>query len=244
MDKCLRNWLFALSDALRTTARRLRVNATLVPRTMVNHGDDSVVVEASGPLALESRNPMMVMERGILEIRDHVLWPQHIENAPRLCTHLLALNAGEIVCLKVDGKVGVWAKMRNGTDGRRTTGMKPGDVVTRQQWHALFRDRLGDVVLIEAVDEAPSIDHPPHSQQKRNSGRSGLSKGTTRVGFTNRNNQTVLKKTDRPGNDHNQIVYILKCNASGCGHEYGSNGSDIFQRRCPKCGEGAPGLRI
>ena len=63
---------------------------------------------------------------------------------------------------------------------------------------------------------------------------------TTRPGYTNRNNQTVLRGTNLPGNDHNQYVYVLRC--GNCGHEYGSNGSDNFQRRCPACDGGAPGL--
>ncbi len=35
-------------------------------------------------------------------------------------------------------------------------------------------------------------------------------------------------------------VYVLQC--GGCRHEYGANGSDIFQRRCPACQGGRPGL--
>jgi hypothetical protein len=66
------------------------------------------------------------------------------------------------------------------------------------------------------------------------------SRGTTEVGFTNRNGQTVLRKTGLPGNDHNQIVYVLRC--GDCGNEYGVNGSDIFQRRCPAHDGGQAGL--
>lgn len=63
---------------------------------------------------------------------------------------------------------------------------------------------------------------------------------TTRSGYVNRNNQVVLGCTGEPGNDHNQILYILQCN--NCGARYGANGSDIFQRKCPQCGGGRPGL--
>jgi hypothetical protein len=66
-------------------------------------------------------------------------------------------------------------------------------------------------------------------------------RGTTDIGYRNRNHQTVIRKTDHAGNDHNQVVYVLKC--SKCGHEYGANGSDIWQRRCPKHDRGAPGLQ-
>ena len=63
---------------------------------------------------------------------------------------------------------------------------------------------------------------------------------TTVPGTTNRNGQMVLRKTDMRGNDHNQMVYILRCNR--CAHEYGANGSDLWQRRCPECDGGRPGL--
>jgi hypothetical protein len=65
---------------------------------------------------------------------------------------------------------------------------------------------------------------------------------TTAPGYTNRNDQTVIRKTEARGNDHNQFIYVLQCKR--CAHEYGANGSDIFQRRCPSCDGGKPGLRI
>ena len=63
---------------------------------------------------------------------------------------------------------------------------------------------------------------------------------TTRIGYVNRNDQEVIESTNRQGNDHNQKVYILKC--KDCKHEYGANGSDIFQRKCPSCQTGRPGI--
>ena len=69
-----------------------------------------------------------------------------------------------------------------------------------------------------------------------------MSKGTTEPGYRNRNGQVVLRRTDLPGNDHNQMTYVLRCD--GCGHEYGANGSDIFHRRCPNHDGGAAGLKI
>lgn len=55
---------------------------------------------------------------------------------------------------------------------------------------------------------------------------------TAKPGFINRNGQVVIRNTGKPGTDHGQSVYQLGC--SGCGHVYGANGSDIFERRCPK----------
>lgn len=66
--------------------------------------------------------------------------------------------------------------------------------------------------------------------------------GTTHAGFVNRNAQRVLRPTGQPGTDHLQTKYVLECEQ--CQHRYAANGSDIFERRCPKCQSGKPGLPI
>jgi len=63
---------------------------------------------------------------------------------------------------------------------------------------------------------------------------------TTSPGYTNRNRQRVIRATGLPGTDHGQTVYVLHC--EDCATEYGANGSDIFQRLCPSCQGGKPGL--
>ena len=65
---------------------------------------------------------------------------------------------------------------------------------------------------------------------------------TTTPGFVNRNRQMVLRPTAFLGTDHNQRVYVLSC--GHCGNQYGANGTDIFQRRCPACQGGAAGCPI
>lgn len=69
-------------------------------------------------------------------------------------------------------------------------------------------------------------------------------KGTTRVGYINRNGQKNLGHIDPPraGTDHYQNVYILQC--TKCEHVYGSNGFDIFQRKCPSCQGGRKGPKL
>ncbi len=37
-----------------------------------------------------------------------------------------------------------------------------------------------------------------------------------------------------------QLAYKLKC--LKCNHKYGANGTDIFQRKCPNCQGGKPGI--
>jgi hypothetical protein len=44
------------------------------------------------------------------EARDYVLWPKHIHGNPTLRDELLALEAGALVTLEVDGVTGTWVK--------------------------------------------------------------------------------------------------------------------------------------
>jgi F-type H+/Na+-transporting ATPase subunit beta len=67
-----------------------------------------------------------------------------------------------------------------------------------------------------------------------------VAKSTVEEGAINRNNQRLVKKTDHPGTDHNQYVWILRCEE--CGHQYGTNGTDFHHRRCPNHQDGAPGI--
>jgi hypothetical protein len=87
----------------------------------------------------------------------------------------------------------------------------------------------GEASRKEKVPAEQSTGRAPRSDRK-----------TTTPRYVNRNGQEVLHGTDVPGNDHNQVVYVMRCKA--CGNRYGANGSDIWQRRCPACGGGASGL--
>lgn len=61
-------------------------------------------------------------------------------------------------------------------------------------------------------------------------------------GDINKNSQQLLRLTDEPGTDHNSRIWILKCRL--CANIYGCNSTDGWQRKCPRCGDGAPGLPI
>ena len=60
----------------------------------------------------------------------------------------------------------------------------------------------------------------------------------TEIGSINRCNQQNMGETGEPGTDHMQKFYLMKC--LNCGYEYKANGSDIWERKCPKCGKGKP----
>jgi hypothetical protein len=76
-----------------------------------------------------------------------------------------------------------------------------------------------------------------------------MAHSSRKPGDINRNDQILIAKTDRPGNDHNQKTWVLLCarrNDTGdlCGYRYGANGSDFHLRLCPRCQGGQPGLDI
>jgi hypothetical protein len=62
------------------------------------------------------------------------------------------------------------------------------------------------------------------------------------IGDVNKNKQKLLAKTEFKGNDHNQKIWAIQCINESCGHVYGANGADFYERKCPKCQGGAPGL--
>jgi hypothetical protein len=43
-----------------------------------------------------------------------------------------------------------------------------------------------------------------------------------------------------PGTDHMRLAYRVEC--ARCGHVHGANGSDVHERRCPACDQGAAGI--
>lgn len=67
-------------------------------------------------------------------------------------------------------------------------------------------------------------------------------KEATEPGYVNRNAQRVIRDTGLPGTDRLQTAYVLECGQ--CQHRYAGNGSDNWERRCPKCQSGKPGIPI
>ncbi len=67
---------------------------------------------------------------------------------------------------------------------------------------------------------------------------------TTEPGFINKNGQKNLGRVEpkQEGSDNKQYTYVINC--TKCGLIYGANGSDIFERKCPKCQGGRPGLPL
>jgi rRNA maturation endonuclease Nob1 len=63
------------------------------------------------------------------------------------------------------------------------------------------------------------------------------------VGDVNRAGQELLRKTAARSTTHRFArIWAMRCSA--CNHEFGSNSCDAHLRRCPECGNGAPGEPI
>ncbi len=67
-------------------------------------------------------------------------------------------------------------------------------------------------------------------------------KGTTKPGYINRNGQITIRDTGESGTDFGARKFQLAC--SHCGHNYGANSGDIWERKCPECQGGAAGLPL
>jgi len=96
-------------------------------------------------------------------VRDVVIWAKHIHGDGELLATLEALHGGETIDLVVDGVRGVWSKMADGKDGRRTRGIRPVGAA-QTVWKELYASRRGDVVDVElAGDErdAGMVIYPP-----------------------------------------------------------------------------------
>jgi hypothetical protein len=100
------------------------------------------------PMCAFGRAPMEnVMAK--VEVRDHAMWIKHIHGDVALADRLLAMSAGSLIALNVDGVSGHWRKMDDGKDGRATPGLRAIGPA-REHWHAI-QDRRGS--LVDRVEE-------------------------------------------------------------------------------------------
>jgi hypothetical protein len=128
----------------------------------------------------------------------------------------------------------------------RTFPPKPGEhwVEAMQRYVAsitLFTEAHVRVRLAEmGLDEAAVAMQIQRARKMRQLNDLTSWEQVTSIGFRNRDGQCVIRKTEREGSTPGQRVFILHC--SVCDHEYGANGADIYDRLCPKCQDGPPGL--
>ena len=89
---------------------------------------------------------------GYIAIAADAIWAKQIEGGRALKQRILSLAPGDVIELEVDGIVGRWEKMRNGRDGRSTSGIKPIGPM-KEVWKAL-QSRRGDTVEVREVRTA------------------------------------------------------------------------------------------
>lgn len=86
---------------------------------------------------------------GKIKISDNVIWISHIEENEELAHRIATMTEGEIIELEVDGFTGFWRKMKTGSDGRPTHGIKPRGEANKHWMSAQLR--RGQVVPIHEV---------------------------------------------------------------------------------------------
>lgn len=66
---------------------------------------------------------------------------------------------------------------------------------------------------------------------------------TARPGYINDNNQLVIDEAPEYKENHTSAKpWRLRC--LDCKHEYGANGCDVHERKCPNCQKGKVGLLL
>lgn len=63
---------------------------------------------------------------------------------------------------------------------------------------------------------------------------------SVKIGKINRRGQLCCGTRGVMGTDKNQYAYKVCC--TRCEHVYGANGSDMYERKCPECQGGEPGI--
>lgn len=93
---------------------------------------------------------------GLMVIRDNAVWARHIEGDPEIIARIEALPENRPITLLIDRKPVRFLKMRDGTDGRRTNGLRP-DPAFKTFWNAL-QQRRGETMTIELDGVASPAD--------------------------------------------------------------------------------------
>jgi hypothetical protein len=86
-----------------------------------------------------------------VEVRDHTIWVKHLIDAPQIRERIEALPPDSPLALIVDGKPLLFRKMKNGSDGRPTAGIRP-DESFKAYWNTLYNERRGERVSVALTD--------------------------------------------------------------------------------------------
>jgi hypothetical protein len=79
-----------------------------------------------------------------VEVRDHCLWIKHIHGDTRAVEALSALQPDALIELEIDGRRGMWARMKNDPKGRPTEGLRPIGP-TQVWWRTYWEENRGEL---------------------------------------------------------------------------------------------------
>jgi hypothetical protein len=93
---------------------------------------------------------------GMMTIRDNALWAKNVEEDPEIVRRILALPENAAITLIIEGEPVVFRKMRDGSDGRPTNGLRP-DAAFKPFWDRM-QSRRGERVSVRLCDAMPVTD--------------------------------------------------------------------------------------
>ena len=108
-----------------------------------------------------------------------------------------------------------------------------------------MEDRTGVLVYFFSDDAQFVNDETRNNRRRSRQRRLNVTEGySTQGGFENENSQVNLGRTNPPrlGSDFAAYVHVMHC--FRCGMNYGSNSTNIWNRACPYCQGGKPGLPL
>lgn len=158
-------------------------------------------------------------------------------------------NSGVVVNLIPEwrnGAVGAALRGVTRTVERELRRTKVQVVAVPLQSTSSLEDRTGVLVYFFTSGDAQFVDDETRNNRRRSRQRRlNVADGySTRDGFENENSQVNLGRTNPPrlGSDFSAYVHVMHC--LRCGMNYGSNSTNIWNRACPYCQGGKPGLPL
>jgi hypothetical protein len=160
-------------------------------------------------------------------------------------------------------KVCLWDRVRIGGEGRGIVVFSVDDdqyssLFPKEQWSYLqqgvmidttfgglmhYREKDEDLELIsrgtKPTPEEWAVLRKAQFETTKTEWKNGEGE-SVKIGFVNKNGQICTGHRGTRGIDHLQRAYRVECGL--CGHVYGANGSDMHERRCPKCQSGVTGI--
>ena len=87
-----------------------------------------------------------------IRIEDDALWFKHVES-PQLISRLKQMESEQEITLEIDGVVGRWQRMKTGSDGRATLGIRPIGKM-KFVWREWYKRRKGELIEVREVTTA------------------------------------------------------------------------------------------